>query len=620
MTTSVAATDRDTGSPRGPDTPSPAPDARELARRQAAALAELRAPVTPMIRFACLLGALGALCALVPFVGLAELGATLLAPGPVDTGRVAVISWLVVLGLGARGLLMGLALTITHFADHRLQAILRTRMVRHLGRVPLGWFSANSSGLVRKAAQNDVSDLHQLIAHHAVEFTAAWVLPVGGLAYLLWLDWRLALLALVTLPCYAAAYAWMMRGFAEKMAQLNAANARISTAVVEFVHGISVVKTFGQGRRAHESYRRAAADFGTFYADWVRPMLRLEAISSMVVGAPVVGLVAAAGAVWFTAEGWVTPVEAITGILVGLVVPTTITALGFGANNRRTAAAAALRIHELLATPVLPVTDDPQVPRDATVEFDDVRFGYDTGTDVLRAVTLRCPPGTVTALVGPSGSGKTTLATLLPRFHDVTGGAVRIGGVDVRDVDPAVLYRHVGFVLQDVQLVHGTVADNVRLGRPDASDDDVRAACTAAQVDDRIAALPRGYGSVVGEDAQLSGGEAQRVSIARALLADTPVLVLDEATAFADPESEAAIQDALSTLAAGRTVLVIAHRLATIAGADRIVVLDDGRVVESGSHAELVAAGGRYARQWAAHEAAAPGGSAAGHADEEDPR
>jgi ATP-binding cassette, subfamily B, bacterial IrtA/YbtP len=587
--------------------PGPAPDpepvdGRAQARREDTALREVRAPVIGMIRIACVIGAVGALCALVPFAGLAELGALLLAPGSLDTGRVALVAWLVAAGLGLRGLLLGTALTITHVADQRLQAILRTRMVAHLGRVPLGWFSRNSSGMVRKAAQEDVHDLHQLIAHHSVEFTAALVLPVGGLAYLVWLDWRLALLALVTLPFYAAAYAWMMRGYAEKMLAMNTTMARISAAVVEFVGGISVVKTFGQGRRAHETFRRATAEFGESYAAWVRPMLRVEAFSAMAIAAPVVGLVSTAGVVWFTAAGWVTPVEGITGVLVALVIPTTIMALGFGAQNRRTAAAAALRIHELLSTPVLPVAAQPREPQENEVVFDAVRFSYDGVTDVLADVTLTCAPGTVTALVGPSGSGKSTLATLLPRFHDVTAGAVRIGGVDVRDVAPEVLYRHVGFVLQDVQLVYGTIADNVRLGRPGASDEEVRQACTAANVHERITALPRGYDSVVGEDARLSGGEEQRVSIARALLADTPVLVLDEATAFADPDAEAAIQDALSVLARGRTVLVIAHRLATITGVDRIVVLDGGRVVESGTHPELLALGGTYARQWAAHE------------------
>ncbi|MEQ3550301.1 ABC transporter ATP-binding protein [Pseudonocardia nematodicida] len=585
--------------------PEPA-DPRARGRAEAAALAELCRPVAGTLRLARVLGGIGAVAGLVPFVALAGLAGTLLEPGPVDRGAVLGAVWLIVAGLGARGAITGAGLALTHLADVRLQADLRRRMVAHLGRVPLGWFSERSSGVVRKSAQDDVHDLHQAVAHHPVEWVAAWTLPIAGVGYLAWLDWRLALLALVTLPCYAAAYAWMMRGYTEKVDQMNAGNARISSAVVEFVSGIAVVKTFGQARRAHRGYADAARDFGRFYAEWVRPMLQVEAFATMAISAPVVLLASCAGVAWFVGAGWVTPVEAMTGILVAMVVPTTVTALGFGASNRRTAAAAALRIQALLATPVLPVPAGPREPAGHRVELAGVRFAYADGSEVIRGVDLDCPEGTVTALVGPSGAGKTTLATLVARFHDVTAGSVRIGGVDVREIDPAVLYRHVGFVLQDVALLHGTVAGNVRLGRPDASDGELHAACRAARIHDRVLDLPRGYDSVVGEDALLSGGEAQRVSIARALLADTPVLVLDEATAFADPESEAEIQDALSVLARGRTVLVVAHRLSTITGADRIAVVDDGRIVESGTHTALLdtalsGAAGRYAAMWAAH-------------------
>jgi ATP-binding cassette, subfamily B, bacterial IrtA/YbtP len=578
----------------------PEPSAKELARASSSALKRLRAPVMGRTRIAIVLAALGALAALVPFVALARLAELLLVPGPVDRGEVVTVVWLVVAGLGARGLLSGVALVITHLADTSLQAHLRRRMIDRLGRVPLGWFSDTSSGMVRKSAQDDVDDLHHLVAHHSVELTGAVVLPVGGLAYLVWLDWRLALLAVATLPVYGAAYAVMMRGYQDRIAHMNVAFGRISAAVAEFVGGIAVVKAFGRARRAHEAYRRTAAEFGETYAGWVGPMLRLSSLSSMALVGPVIAVVNLAGGTWFVAAGWVSPVEAMTGLLVALILPSTITALGFGAQSRRTAAAAALRVQTLLDTPPLPVPASPSSPDGHRVEFSDVRFSYDGRSDVLRDVTFTMEPGTVTALVGPSGSGKSTLATLLPRFHDVTAGAIRLGGVDVRDVAPEELYRHVGFVLQDVQLLRMSLLDNIRLGRPSASDSDVHAAAVAAQIDARIRALPRGYDSVVGEDAVLSGGEAQRVSIARALLADAPVLVLDEATAFADPESEAAIQDALSELAGGRTLLVIAHRLSTITGADRIVVLDDGRVAESGTHERLLAAGGRYARMWEA--------------------
>ncbi|TQJ00541.1 ABC transporter ATP-binding protein [Amycolatopsis cihanbeyliensis] len=603
-TTTTTSTVDETPTGTGAREPTGEDPGRRRRTRSGAALRELRRPVARLTRLGVVFGALGALTTLVPFAGLAELGRALLEPGagrPVDGGELALIAAVVVAALVVGWLAGGLALWFTHQADARLQTILRRRMVRRLGAVPLGWYSDTMSGQVRKAAQDDIDDLHHLVAHHDVELTGAIVLPVAGVAYLCWLDWRLALLAVATLPIYLVAYAWMMRGFADKMRQMDAGFAKVSAAIVEFVHGITVVKVFGQVGRAHDSYRRAVDEYGQRYAGWVRPVLRLEALTSMALSAPVIAVVSLAGGIWFTARGWVTPVEALTEVLVALVIPTTLLTLNNGLTAQRKAVAAAERIVTLLRTPSLPVAEHPEEPDGHHVEFADVSFSYDGTEPVLSHVDLECLPGTVTALVGSSGAGKSTMAKLLPRFYDVTGGAIRLGGVDLRRIAPETLYRKVGFVLQDVQLLHGTVADNLRLGRPDAGADDLVAAATAARIHDRVLALPRGYDSVVGEDAVFSGGEAQRISIARALLADTPVLVLDEATAYADPESEAQIQDALSVLASGRTVLVIAHRLATITGADQIVVLDGGVVAERGTHEELLAAGGRYARMWRAY-------------------
>lgn len=361
---------------------------------------------------------------------------------------------------------------------------------------------------------------------------------------------------------------------------------------------MSVVKTFGETGKAHKRFADAADQFNDSFADWMGPLVRVKAASSIFIETPVLLLANLAGGYWFVRNGWVTPIEVLGSTLVAVTIPAAVLTVGYSTHIKRQAASAAGRLQRLLDTPALPTPADPHVPRDNSVEFDAVSFSYDGENTVLHDVSLTLAPGTITALVGPSGSGKSTLATLVPRFHDVTAGAVRVGGVDVREIASRELYRHVGFVLQDVALLGISVADNIRLGNPDASQQDIVAAAKAAHIHDRIMQLPNGYDSVIDVDAHFSGGEAQRVSIARALLADTPILVLDEATAFADPDSEAQIQAALSQLIVGRTVLVIAHRLGSIVSADQIVVLSDGRIVEQGRHQDLLDAGNRYARMW----------------------
>ncbi|WP_431309226.1 ABC transporter ATP-binding protein [Gordonia prachuapensis] len=585
------------------------PDVRAEAKAKAAALRELLEPVRTRTLLGQAIQLLASAATVVPFIGIVEIGRTLLAPGPVDSGRVWLIVLIVGVGLAARALFGFLALTVTHFADLDLQAQLRVRIADKLGRLPLGWFSRTSSGAVRKSVQSDVAELHYLVAHANVEATAAAVTPLFALAYCFVLDWRLGLLAIATLPLYALAYAWMARDMTAQMARMDAGVAKISATIVEFIAGVSVVKTFGQVGKAHRRFVDAADEFNDDFSGYIGPMLRLEAVSSIFLSAPLILLVNLAGGYWFVDSGWVEPIELVGSTLIAMVLPTALLTVSMAVHTRQQASGAAQRIVDLLGEPELPTTDSPKSPVGHDVVIEDVdftyppRLGVSAGVKALDGVSLRLPAGSLTALVGPSGSGKSTLATLLPRFGDPDSGSVRIGGVDVREIASSELYRHVGFVLQDVQLLSTSVADNIRLGRPDATDDDVFAAARAANIHDRILELPNGYDTIVGVGAHFSGGEEQRVSIARALLADTPILVLDEATAFADPESEAQIQEAISTLVAGRTVLVIAHRLGTITHADNIVVLDGGRVVGQGTHADLVSAGGVYAAMWASYQA-----------------
>ena len=553
------------------------------------AFKELTAPIRGSMALAQLLGVLYGALAVAPYVILVQLGEVLLAAARsgVSPDRAEVINLLMWL-IGAFGMRYGIyfvALSVTHFADVRFGHLVRMRMVKVLASAPLAWFTSTNSGAVRKAIQDDTHDVHTVIAHAPVESAAAVSAPLSLLIYSFIIDWRLGLLSIATLPIYALINAWMMRDMGEKTAEMDRYLTRVSATMVEFVSGISVVKAFGTVGRAHERFSHAAEDFARFYVAWCGPLLKGSALGQAAVSPSMILLISTAGGSALAATGIVSPVQVITCALIALVIPAAIEVLGSTVWSYQIAGAAALRIVDLLSVAPLSA-DGSEEPVGADVEVDKVSFSYGS-TRALDEVSLAVPEGTVTALIGPSGSGKSTLATLVARFADPDQGSVRIGGVDVRAIAPDVLYRHVSFVLQDPQLLDISVRENIALGRTDAKDEAIWAAATAARIDDYVRSLPRGLDSVIGEDAHPSGGQAQRIAIARALLVDAPILVLDEATAFTDPEAEAEIQAALTRLVQGKTVLVIAHRAASIIGVDQIAILEAGRLIARGTPDEL---------------------------------
>ncbi|MFC5822148.1 ABC transporter ATP-binding protein [Nonomuraea harbinensis] len=572
--------------------------APELATRQRSAPPPvgLLRPYLGSFAAVVVLQVIGSVAGLAPLLAVAELGRALLSPGPLDHGHVRIV-----VIAGAAGLLVRLVFTaassgIGHLLDDRVQLAFRRRLAERLGRVPIGWFSRRRTGELAKVVGDDVSAVHPFVAHAPGELVAAFVVPLVSLLYLFAVDWRLTLITLVPVVLAVALVPLMMTpARLREQKAFDAAMGRVANTVVEFVRGIAVVKAFGTGERAHRRFVTAVDEFVAVFFRWVRGMSVIAAGMQLALSPPFVLLAVLAGGAALITSGDLPPADLLPFLLLGLGLTAPVAALGHGFDDMQAARRAVGRIKEVLAVPPLPEPVHPAGPRGHRVELRDVRFGYEAGREVLRGIDLVLEPGTVTAVVGPSGSGKSTLVQLLPRFYDPTGGSVTLGGVDLREIGSRDLYRMVSFVFQDVRLLRASVMDNIALAVPHAGFNDVVRAARLADIHDRIAELPRGYDTVIGEEAGLSGGEAQRISIARALLADAPVLVLDEATAFADPRTEQAVRRALATLKDDRTILVIAHRLETIADADTIVMLDDGVIVERGSPAELLARDGEFA-------------------------
>ena len=563
----------------------------------------------------CALSAVAMAVNMVPYVCIWLVIRELVAVAPSWTEATGIVGYgWAAFGFAVAGIVVYFgALMCTHLAAFRTATNIRKRCMEHLSRAPLGYFDTHASGLLRRRIDGAAAQTETLLAHNLADISGTVAMIVTLLVLLVVFDWRMGAACMLAAVISIGALFTMMGGKnANLMAEYYDALDVASKAGTEYVRGIPVVKVFQQtvySFRAFKAAIDAYSERASYYQGVVckgPQAVNLTATEGAFVFLVPVALLIAPGAL---AEGsFATFVTNFAFYAVfSAVLSTALAKIMFAAGGLTQAGDALKRIEEVLSAPTLPVTENPQAPKDNSVRFENVSFTYD-GAELpaLDGVNISVEPGQTVALVGPSGGGKTTAASLIPRFWDVTSGAVLVGGVDVRQMDPHVLMDRVAFVFQNTRLFSTTILENVRAARPNATREQVMEALHAAQCDDIIAKLPQGVDTLIGsEGTYLSGGEQQRIALARAILKDATIVVLDEATAFADPENEALIQKAFERLMDGRTVVMIAHRLSTVVGADKICVLDAGRVVEQGTHEQLVAAGGLYARMWADYNQAA---------------
>ncbi|WPL17094.1 Iron import ATP-binding/permease protein IrtA [Thiorhodovibrio winogradskyi] len=570
-----------------------------------AALWSIMNPVRGQIRFAMLLAIGSAVLGLGAMGGLAFTVHRLLeAPGVWPWPTMAAV----LACTAAAYSLRLIAFDQSHYAAFRLETILRTQLAEHLGSVSMGHVQAMGAGALSKVMYDDIKALHVFVADSTPLYARAYATPVATFFVLLWLDWRLALGATAVLVFGFGVLSLALRDQAEMTRRYNAAREGVSAAIIEYVQAMPVVRTFDSGQATFGRYQRALEAYLDMVMRWYRDAGFAARFSMATLNPmPTLAVLLWLG-VWFSWHDSLAFSHWLAVLLVGTGMAESMLPMMMLKHMVDKVKLSVARIQQVMALPIqsAPAPGRAQIPTDASVRFEGVGFRYGEGdAEALRDVSFSVSPGAVTALVGPSGAGKSTVAKLIPRFWDVTAGRILVGGADVREMTADTLMGQVAFVFQDTFLFSGSIADNIRLGLPETAMDAVEAAARAAQAHDFITALPRGYDTPVGERGLfLSGGQRQRITIARAILQDHPILVLDEATAHADPENEAALVAALSALIRGKTVIVVAHRLATIRDADQILVFDRGRLTEAGRHQALVTAGGAYARLWRGYERA----------------
>ncbi len=554
---------------------------------------------------AVLLAVIGVICGMVPYFAAARIIILLLA------GERALSAYTVWLGAALAGYLVRTvlyngALSLSHKATFNILKTIRQMLLEKLPKLPLGTVMDTSSGKLKQTIVDQVDSMETTLAHLFPEMTANITAPVLTLIFLFVLDWRLALLSLVVFPIAFFFMMMVMGGYAKDFAGAVQATNEMSGAMIEYINGIEVIKAFNQGKKSYARLADKVRANAQYYYDWMR---RSQLGMSMAYAFFPAQMLTVLPLGWvFYLHGSLMPETFITVIILSLGMSAPIVAAFNFVDTLAQVTTTVAQVDEILKAEEQAHPDSPVHFDGHDIEIKDVRFGYHDGQEILHGVSMHIPQNSMTALVGPSGSGKSTLAKLVAGFWDVKQGSITMGGHDLTDIPLHQLYDQVAFVSQDNYLFDDTVRENIRMGRRTASDAEVEAAAHAAGCNSFIRTLENGFDTMVGGGgAHLSGGERQRIAIARAMLKDAPIIVLDEATAYIDPENEAVIQKAVAKLVENKTVIVIAHRLSTITNADNIAIVKDGKIEAQGTHQSLLENNALYKEMWQAHMGAKDG-------------